>query len=148
MESYRLDPQLPVGSMKTYQVVAPRSTHFREATCAEMNCPNYMHGWMTEIDESSELGQSQAYYIRNSSGRHFTENRNVRPGLTVFTFEAGQKCFSTHQTRLEKPEIFLVKGGDWRGNPTGMRRQHANADDWVEDFAEHQDKLATRLNQG
>jgi len=146
--SFRLQPQLPAGSMKTYQVLAPKATHFRRATCAEVDCANYLNGWKTPIDESTDLGKKQAHYIRNSQGRHFTEDRNIAPGITMFIFEAGQTCFSEHQVRLDKPEIYLVKGGDWRGNPTGMKREHVNAGDWVDDFANHQDQLATRLNQG
>lgn len=147
-QPFRLQPQLPAGSMKTYQIIAPRSTHFRAATCAEAECPNHMNGWKTPIDETTELGSQQAFYIRNNSGRQFYEDRNIAPGVTVFTFPAGQQCFSQHQLRLDKPEIFVVKGGDWRGNPTGDKKQHVNADDWVEDFAEHQDKLAERMKEG
>lgn len=147
-ESMRMQPQLPVEAMKTYQVLAPRSTHFVPAPCSAANCPHYLNGWRTPIDESTDLGKQQAYYIRNQSGRRYTEDRNMLPGVTIFTFEAGQSCFRQHERRLDKPEIFLVKGGDWRGNPTGMKREHVNADDWVDDFANHQDKLATRLNQG
>src|SRR6266540_2045312 len=137
---FRLEPQLPAGAMKTYQVIAPKATHFRNATCAEIYCSNYLNGWKTEIDESSELGQKQAYYIRNSSGRHYKEDRSVAAGLTIFVFEAGQQCFSQHQVRLDKPEIYLVKGGDWRGNPAGIEtKKHSSPDDWVDDFANHQD---------
>lgn len=145
----RLEPQLPAGAMKTYQVIAPVETHYRRATCAEVECGHYINGWRTPIDESTDLGKRQAYYLRNNSGRHFTEDRNLMPGLTMFTFEAGQTCFSAHQVRLDKPEVYLVKGGDWRGNPAGTKsKQHANAADWVEDFSKHQDALKTRLNQG
>lgn len=146
---FRLEPKLPAGVMQTYQVIAPLSTHFRPGTCAEVFCANYLNGWRTEIDESTDLGKQQAYYIRNNAGRHYTEDRNTQPGITVFVFEAGQTCFAQHQLRLDKPEIYLVKGGDWRGNPAGYEtKQHSNANDWVDDFANHQDKLSTRLNRG
>lgn len=147
-QATRVDPKLPVGAMQTFQVLAPKATHFRQATCAEIDCPHYLHGWRTTIDESTELGQQQAWYVRNQSGRRFTEDRDQAPGLTTFTFEAGQRCFGQHQVRLDKPELFIVRDGDWRGNPSGRRRQHANADDWVDDFANHQDKLARELEKG
>lgn len=149
MQPFRLTPKLPVSAMKTYSVSAPLSTHFRDATCAEVRCEAYESGWMTTIDESSELGQRQAYYIRKQSGRKFTET-SMSEGRTIFTFEPGQKCFraDTHKVRVERPEIYVVRDGDWRGNPAGAVRRHANAADWVDDMANHQDKLATRLEQG
>lgn len=144
----RVDPKLPVTSMQTYSVVAPLSTHFRAATCEEVECTKYVQGWVSPIDESTELGRAQAYYIRNHSGRHFTEDRNQMPGLTMFVFEAGQKCFKQHQTRLDRPELYIVRDGDWRGNPTGNCRQHVNAEDWVDDFKNHQAELADEIQKG
>ena len=91
-----------------------------------------------------------AYYIRHGSGRKFTEQR-LPTGVTAFSFEAGQRCFraADHKLRLEeKPEIFIARGGDWRGNPTGERRVHANGADWQEDFAINQDKVAERVARG
>jgi hypothetical protein len=41
-----------------------------------------------------------------------------------------------------------VRDGDFRGNPTGRRRMHASGADWVEDFAEHQAKLADQQQKG
>lgn len=145
----RFGPALPVTAVKTYQVLIPKETHFRPATCAEMNCPNYEHGWRTLIDESADLGQGQAHYIRKQSGRKFVEERQP-DGLTAFTFEAGQRCFTQHRTRIEdRPEIYLVRDGDWRGNPRGTTpRRHANPGDWVDDFANHQSALADRLARG
>ncbi len=146
---FRLDPAMPVSAYKTYQVTAPLSTHFRRATCAEVDCPHYVHGWQTTIDERTELGQEQAHYIRNGARRQYTEDRNQAPGLTVFTFEAGQTCFAgdQHHVPLDRPALYVVRDGDWRGNPTGniARRR---PDEWVDDFAAHQDKLATELEKG
>jgi hypothetical protein len=53
-----------------------------------------------------------------------------------------------HQVRLEKPEIFIVKGGDHRGNPKGTpTRVHTKAEFWVEEFAETQDKIQTQIEK-
>lgn len=146
----RPDPLMAPHQYKTYAIVAPRSTHFRPATCAETDCPHYLQGWQSAIDESSDLGQGQAYYIRKQSGRRFTEARHA-DGLTVFTFEAGQECFnsSKHVARLDRPELFLVRDGDHRGNPRGTPvRQHVRPADWVEDFAEHQQAIADEHQKG
>lgn len=144
----RIQPRLPVQAVKTYQVLTPVHTHFRAATCAEVDCPQHLHGWQTPIDESTELGQQQAWYIRNQSGRRYTENRDLLPGVTVFAFQAGQRCFAQHKARLDRPELFLVRDGDWRGNPTGNKRQHTRPEDWVEDFATNQQQLADQLEKG
>jgi len=136
---FRIDPALPVQAYKTFQIQAPHSTHFRKATCAEADCPHHLQGWQSVIDERTELGQRQAHYIRKQSGRRFREDQHS-VGMTVFTFEPGQTCFASddHRVRLDKPELFVVRDGDWRGNPTGRRRQHARPEDWVDDFGEHQ----------
>jgi hypothetical protein len=144
----RIQPNMRVDEYQTFSITAPKSTHFRPATCEEVDCPHYLGGWKSSIDETTELGQAQARYIRTQSGKAFREYRV--PGLTVFEFEPGQTCFgsSKHTKRLDRPEIFAVRGGDWRGNPRGNRRIHANADDWRDDFAEHQDKIKTILERG
>lgn len=147
----RIEPKLPSESMKTYQIVAPPATHFRAATCVEAGCKHYREGWVSVIDEGNDIGRAQAHYIRNQSGRHFKEDRNQAPGFTCFVFEPGQVCFKAdqHKVRLDKPEIFLVRDGDFRGNPRGTAaRVHTNADDWVDDFGNHQLMLADQIKQG
>ncbi|SFY52045.1 hypothetical protein [Streptomyces sp. F-1] len=147
---HRIEPQMPAAAYKTYQIVAPQSTHWVAATCAEVDCAHYLNGWQSVIDEATELGQRQAHYIRKQSGRAYREER--RPdGLTVFTFEAGQACFNAakHQKRTGRPELYIVRDGDHRGNPRGTApRQHVRAADWVEDFAEHQQALANEHQKG
>ena len=39
------EPLLPSGSMKTYQMAQPLKTHWRPASCEEVDCPNYLSGW-------------------------------------------------------------------------------------------------------
>lgn len=79
--------------------------------CLEAHCPDYENGWATIVDESSDLGKQQAHYIRRESGRGFkeysSENAAVEfpqfsslpPGLSVFIFAPGQKCFRVHADR-------------------------------------------------
>lgn len=145
---FRLDPLMPAQNYKTYEMKAPQSTHFKSVGCEEASCPNMENGWMSFINEATELGKGQAHYIRKQSRRQFAEERAV-DGTTKFIFSPGQQCFEVHKKRIEKTPLFFVRGGDWRGNPRGTRPyQHKNADDWVEDFSEHQDEIATRLNRG
>ena len=144
-----IEPLLPEHRMQTFAIRAPLATHWRPATCEEAGCDAFQHGWASYIDESTDLGQRQAHYIRKESGRKFTETRN-EAGITEFTFEAGQRCFksSEHRVRNYRDERYLVRGGDFRGNPTGMRREHKNAETWVDDFATHQDKIAEAVKRG
>ncbi len=147
----RATPALAPEHMQTYRIVAPISTHWRQASCAEIDCTAYLSGWRTEIDEHTQLGAQQAAYIRSTSGRRFTEARHEITRLTVFTFAPGQTCFAagSHRAPLEREPLYVVQGGDWRGNPRQIRpRVHRRAEDWVDEFANHQITLADRLAQG
>lgn len=139
--------RLDTSQYQTYQVTAPQSTHWRQATCEEVRCVHGEKGWKTVIDESSSLGQMQAHYIRKESGRKFTEERQA-DGLTAFTFASGQPCFKRHKTKIDRQENFLVRGGDARGNPLGHVRRHTRPELWVEDFSEHQDRLRSAIERG
>ena len=147
-QGMRIVPQASPAVFQTYQIAAPVQSHWRDATCDEVDCPNRINGWRTKINEATDLGQAQAYYIRHDRSRRHTEEL-MPDGLTVFTFDAGQACFEPHKTRLDRPELFIVRGGDWRGNPTGREPLlHANADDWTDDFANTQDRIATLVERG
>lgn len=141
-----LEPLLPPHAKKTYLIKAPKATHWRKASCIEVGCEGQEHGWVSLIDERTELGQRQAHYIRKLSGRRFREE--TENGLTSFTFEPGQTCFTEHEVPLGKPELYLVRGGDSR-RWTGMDdRVHTRAEDWVDDFATHQQKIADAIKEG
>ena len=146
---HRIDPLMPAAAYNTYLIAVPLATHWRPATCEEVGCVQYLNGWASLIDETSELGQRQAHYIRHDRTRRHTEERTP-DGLTRFTFEAGQKCYgaSSHRRRLDRVERYAVRGGDWRGNPRGEFREHVRPEDWVEDFGEHQDRLKTVIERG
>ena len=143
MQPFRIEPQMPAAAYRTYQIVSPPDRQVR-AACEQVGCLAWQHGWETQVDERTDLGLAQATYIRQKAGRTFTEQRTGE-GLTVFRFEAFQRCFAEHQTR---PERYFNRGGDWRGNPRGDVREHVRPGDWVEDFGEHQQALADRLERG
>lgn len=144
-ELFRIAPALPVQDYRTFALRAPRSTHFRPATCAEVACRAHEHGWVTVLPTDGE----QALYVRSASGRSFREELRG-PGLTAFVFPPGQTCFaaSSHRVPLEREPVYLVRDGDWRGNPTGRRRVHTRAQDWIEDFGENQLALVDLLEKG
>jgi hypothetical protein len=152
MHINRIVPAVPAQHYQTYRIFRPGTPQYwRPATCAQVECEPYVHGWTTTVDERTELGQRQAWYIRSASARSFSEYRD-RAGLTVFTFAAGQSCFQTdtHQVAIEREPLYLVHDGDWRSDRRGVspRRKHVSGEEWVEDFAEHQDKIQTVRERG
>ncbi|MGW1463840.1 hypothetical protein ACWCPT_05730 [Streptomyces sp. NPDC002308] len=134
---------LAPGAYQTYLIDQPADTLVRTA-CEQAGCEAWARGWESAVDEATELGARQAAYIRAQSGRTFREQRTAA-GLTVFRFDARQRCFADHKTR---PQLFAVRDGDWRGNPTGRVRQHQRPADWVEDFGEHQLRLIDQQQKG
>lgn len=143
----RMKPQAPAQYYKTYGILSPVETHYREASCREVECPNYAKGWVTKLDVSTATGAATANWIRMQSGRHYT---HTQAGYIVtFLFPPGQRCFTPHKVQLGRPELFVVTGGDWRGNPMSLSEyRHKRAEDWVEDVAIHTDKLITAQQRG
>ncbi|MGW7786052.1 MULTISPECIES: hypothetical protein [Streptomyces] len=143
---FRIEPQMGAESYKTYAMVSPLSSHFRPATCAEVDCPHYLNGWRVRVEGLTP----QDIHAAKTSGRRWIEQR-VADGETWLVFEAGQPCFkaSQHRTRVDRPPLYIVRDGDHRGNPRGTKaRLHQRAADWQEDFAEHQQKLADEIAKG
>lgn len=142
----RVEPLMAPGAYRTFAIVAPVSTHFRPATCAEVDCPHYLHGWRVRVEGLPP----EMVHTAKTSGRRFVEQR-IAEGETWLVFEAGQPCFqaSEHRTRLDKPELFVVRDGDHRGNPRGTKaRLHQRPEHWTEQFAEHQQGLADAHQKG
>lgn len=137
-------PRLQPHEYVTHAMLQPLDTHFRRASCAEVDCAYHLLGWRSPIDESTEIGQRQAHLIR-TSGRRYTEHR-AEDGLTIFTFEAGQQCFWPHRAPLDRPPIYLVHGGDGRLN-TGLIRTHTSGESWIEDAAEQHAALIRVLER-
>lgn len=137
---------LPAAARMTYELAAPLSSHWRAATCAEVDCSAYRLGWRLRAEGLAP----QDLYLAKNCGRRFVEVRAAE-GETWLQFEAGQPCFKAqkHQIPLEREPLYLVRGGDWRGNPLGMEtREHTRPEHWVEEFAEHQQTLAEARQEG
>jgi hypothetical protein len=142
----RIQPQMGAEAYKTYSIVAPVSSHFRPATCAETDCPDYLNGWRVRVDGLP----ADMLHAARTSGRKYVEVR-VAEGETWLHYEPGQPCFRAdeHRVRLDKPELFLVRDGDFRGNPRGTKtRMHQRPELWVEDFGEHQQTIAEQIERG
>lgn len=141
-------PVMSPHMYKTYAMNFPRQTHWRPATCEEVECSAYLLGWSTTLDENTPEGQYHAETIKSLRGYKYTVEQQPS-GLTVYHFPAGQKCFraSQHRVRLERLPHFLVVPGDFR-QKTGPTRVHTRPEDWVEDFALHQQKIADAIQEG
>jgi len=142
----RIAPLMGAESYKTYSIVSPISTHFRKATCAEVECPDFTHGWKIRTDTLDE----KMVHAATHSGRKF---QWMRPSEMEnwLVFESGQPCFrsGSHRTRVDKPDLFIVRDGDHRGNPRGTEVvQHANGRLWQEDMAEHLDNINEAIERG
>jgi hypothetical protein len=135
---FRPDPLLPVTQMVTHAIVAPLVTHWRKATCEEIGCLHFHHGWAFHTAGMSPKLLAAA----KTSGRQYRVERH-ESGET-WVFEPGQPCFraSEHRIRLDREELFIRRSGDWRGNPDGRGTKpliFSGADAW-------KDSLGTTLD--
>lgn len=144
--AFRIQPAMPASAYKSYSMRFPLATHYRPASCAEVECQHHLLGWQTIVPEGSD----NAALVRSLKGRYSFTEQAQPGGLVEFTFPAGQACFraSTHRVALERTPVCLVTGGDWRGNPMGTPARTLRVDDWVDDFATHQDRLAREIEKG
>jgi hypothetical protein len=129
-----LNPQLYV-KRRAFQT---EEAHFRPATCAEVNCPDYLNGWRTLLPVNHE----HIDFIRHQTGRHFTEGR-IGEGLIEFRFPAGQPCFRTSQHRVQngRPPGLLVQTRDHRVIEQEPER-------WLGEFNDEVARAETDYRQG
>lgn len=149
-----IEPRMGPESYKTYSIHVP-SSDWRAPTpdevrsgkaCETAGCDHFLHGWKVRVEGLPP----DMVHAAKTSGRTFQEV-HVAEGETWLHFAAGQPCFraTEHRTRIGRPELYLVRDGDHRGNPRGTRaRQHLRPELWQEDFAEHQQGLADAFQRG
>lgn len=139
----------PVHTMRTFQIDQPLKTHFRAARCAEVECPAWRSGWRMGYDLGDPERAAAARWIRDKSGRSYTYVITGEPPAqkVTFTFPAGQECFTTHRVPLDREPFYVVRGGDFRGNPQRLR-QRENADTFIDRWASDLDKLSEVRERG
>lgn len=147
----RATPLLATHQYKTFAVRSPLSTHHRRATCAEIDCPDYINGWYLLLDGLPE----ELLYIATHSGKRYrlgevNVTKKNPDGFKALIFEAGQPCFreSTHTKPLERPEFYFVGRGDFRSFSHLRAKQFERPDQFVETFAEHLDNLKNEIEKG
>jgi len=138
---------LPVQAMQTYAIKSPVATHTRAASCREAGCAAFQRGWVTIVPEGPQADRVRALAATGLElpgvgwyrWRFSERPADGAPGLVEFTFPGGQLCFrfDQHRVSLDRPELFVVRKGDQRGN-LGLIRSHGERGDlWVEDMQEH-----------
>lgn len=146
---HRFPAKLPVSTMQTYAIKAPRITHTRPATCEEVGCPQFLKGWITKVPIGSkyhnDLKQAVGKHPQDGIRRDGREITGIGSPEAEFLFNPGTPCFkaSTHRKKLDRPELYLVRGGDWRAN-TGLIRRHTKPEHWVEDMQTTLDRVGRR----
>lgn len=147
----RLAPVASPAAYKTYGALSPLSTHWRTATCEEADCEAYRSGWVTTVDLSTPEGQAMAHFITHDKTRRWTLQK-LSATLVKFVYGPGQRCFTSqrepHKVRSGRPPRWLVRDGDFRGNPTGLVREHRHPEFWVEDQQETLDRVRTLRQRG
>lgn len=141
----RLPVSAPAQMYQTFGIRAPEQTHWQPATCEDVGCEYHARGFKVSVDESTPIGSGNAAMLRSDKTRSPKEYRDEF-GMTIFQYPAGTRCMGKHTKRLDRQEIFIVKGGDHRGNPKGTpTRTHTKPEFWVEEFAETQEKIIQRI---
>lgn len=144
----RIPPKMPAHCYKTYVIGRPLKPAFwRKATCEEVDCKNWRNGWKSIFDLSTPLGQKQARYVRDHSGRSYVVEGQVGT-LVTLVFAAGQTCFNEHKTAIERDPLFVIREGDFRGNPREIAPLRLSPIAWRDNFGEHQETLAEAARRG
>ena len=86
-----------------WRATRPKDTHWREASCREVGCAQYIGGWQTVLPADDMTNIS---HIRRS-GMRFREEQDGQ--LIRFVFEPGQECFKgragEHRTLIERDPV-------------------------------------------
>lgn len=122
---------------------APTRTHWRRATCEEVDCVAWREGWVVDIDTNQDPGAGQALFLRSRRDRwRFTEE--PLPGnRTRFRFPAGQTCLKAAGHRIRNrdvPGVFAIAAD-------GQRPRVVSPEQWTNEFGETLDRLAAIQNR-
>lgn len=142
-ELFRPEPALPVSAMQTHLIAAPWATHWRPASCEEVGCLNFHNGWMIAI---TGLDDGDMWQLEHCGRRY--RRAEVEGHGPVYVYEPGQPCFlaSQHRLRLDRPELFVVRRGDWRtsareASAAGQLTKFSGADAWADHLHGHLEKI-------
>lgn len=140
-----VNPAVGPQHYRTFKISAPIKSHWRKATCEEYECDGYVHGFVTTVDVSTDLGQRQYHYLTHDRSRRYSL-QHVGESLYKFVYGPGFRCFSMadHRVPIGRPPMLLVAEGDWRGNPRQIpTRVHSRVEDWVDHYQTQADRVRT-----
>jgi hypothetical protein len=116
----------PNAYHNAYEAHWPKSTHWRRATCREVNCGDYLNGWVTSLDP--RIYKEQAFFIEHDRERTYKKVIG-EDGKHHYYFEAGQRCF---ESEIKKDHIKKLE----RGPVLRKDRKILEADRWIDEFNE------------
>ncbi len=148
-QPFRIPPAGPASAYRTFEVRQPRGPETtRPATCEEVGCEAFLNGWITRVPATS----TDLITTIEQSGRPYTDITEPVTTERAFLFAAGTPCFQASRhtvlARPDLPQLFIARGGDWRGNPMREGRVHQRPEDWVEDFQEETSATIERIEKG
>lgn len=141
-------------NLKNYVILAPRKTHFRPATCAEVQCNRFMNGWETHLDVSTKDGLEAAEWIEaGKHGNKYTKWRAEGSTIVVYRFPPFQPYIfgiqhREHVVKTDRPELFGVRDVSTGFDLKLHQGAESGARDWVDDFATNQGKVAQKAQEG
>ena len=147
----RLAPDAGPERYKTFTMSSPFESHWRRADCEEVECSDFLHGFVMTVDFSNELGQKQLYYLTKlDKDRRYHLQRTGQWEVKLI-YGPGNPCFKRgeHRVQIDREPFYLVCEGDWRGNPRKLPPVvHRRVEDWVDQFANHQEEVSTTIQRG
>lgn len=143
---FRIDPKGPQSAYQTFRVKQPLKTHFRRATCKEIDCERYLKGFKINTDPRTPRGQRQAFLIRQEGIRFVTAKQS--DGTVDYIFPAGQSCFEMHFRSLFREPLTAITRGDWRTPRARREPRVMPVGEWLNRFQEHQGAIATMMSRG
>jgi hypothetical protein len=139
--------QMAPQSYLTFAIRQPMVTHFRVATCAEVECQAYLGGWQLRVEQLSDM----LLHTARNAGKKFME-LEVSETEHYLVFEPGQPCFSAaqHRAPLERPAFFYAGRGHWSSRifSTRTAQKFNRPEDWAERMDEHLDRIRVKIQEG
>lgn len=133
---------------QTFEISAPLPTHWRPASCEEVECRAFMRGFKIELDASTDEGARALADIAAVYGKAWMTR--IGPTMVRFTAPPGTPCFrrAQHRLPLERDPLFRLKDGAPGQYRRGMRSVIMNEGEWLDRFAEHQGSIADARQRG
>jgi hypothetical protein len=116
--------------VEIFAIRRPVPTHWREATCEEVDCVHYLQGWVTLLDPSHSRYPELRMAVQRSGRRYRVargEDVGQPAGLEAYVFEAGQRCFREHRLPVEREPEYLQQR-------RGRLIRHPRWESWRDEF--------------